>query len=164
MQRATAVLAKGSFRPETVIDRVVLDFDGRYRRRIVLNTEGNRRILLDLAHTTRMNHGDAILVEDGVVLVVAHPEPLLEISAPDRDRLTRIAWHLGNRHIPTQLLGDRLRIRFDHVIEHLIIGLGGTVIHLNEPFDPEGGAYDDQALPMHDHDGNSHHQALAHHE
>ena len=68
MQRATTVLAKGSFCPETAIDRVVLDFEGRYRRRIVLNTEGKRRILLDLAHTTRMNHGDAIVVEGGVVL------------------------------------------------------------------------------------------------
>jgi urease accessory protein len=147
MQRATQILAKGSFRPEAAIDRVVLDFEGRYRRRIVLNTDAGRRVLLDLKHATRMSDGDALETDMGMILIVAEPEHLLEITAPDRDSFVRIAWHLGNRHVPTQLLESRLRIRFDHVMENLVQGLGGTVGYVTAPFDPEGGAYDAETAP-----------------
>ena len=71
----------------------------------------------------------------------ARPEPLLEIHAHDEGELVRIAWHLGNRHLPVQLLGDRIRIRADHVIEDMVKGLGGHVDEIEAPFDPEAGAY-----------------------
>jgi urease accessory protein len=82
-----------------------------------------------------------VLDEGGIVRVQAQAEPLAEIHAHDEGDLVRIAWHLGNRHLPVQLLGDRIRIRTDHVIEAMVEGLGGHVNHVAAPFDPEAGAY-----------------------
>jgi urease accessory protein len=84
--------------------------------------------------------------------VRARPEPLLEIHAHDDAGLVRIAWHLGNRHLPVQLLGDRIRIRADHVIRDMVEGLGGHVDAIEAPFDPEAGAYAPGAGHQHDHD------------
>src|SRR5207244_9653834 len=83
--------------------------------------------------------------------VVAAPEPLIEIRGADPQHLVRIAWHLGNRHLPTQIVGKGLRIRRDHVIEAMVKGLGARVIEIEAPFDPEGGAYA-AANVAHDHD------------
>jgi urease accessory protein len=76
---------------------------------------------------------------------------LLEIHARDDGELVRIAWHLGNRHLPVQLLGDRIRIRADHVIQDMVEGLGGHVDAIEAPFDPEAGAYA-PGSGHHDHD------------
>ena len=89
-----------------------------------------------------LRSGDALALEDGrLVEVVAAPEPLLEIRCTDPLHLARVAWHLGNRHVPTQLLAKSLRIRRDHVLEEMLRGLGARVIEIEAPFDPEGGAY-----------------------
>ena len=49
----------------------------------------------------------------------------------------RLAWHLGNRHTDVQIVGDRLRIRRDHVLEEMLRGLGAHLTPLEAPFDPE---------------------------
>jgi urease accessory protein len=98
--------------------------------------------LLDLEAAVALRGGDALVLEDGrLVEVVAAPEPLLEIRGSDPLHLVRLAWHLGNRHLPTQIMGKGLRIRRDHVIEEMLKGLGARVIEIDAPFDPEGGAY-----------------------
>jgi urease accessory protein len=140
--RATGVIAAGEWESTRAIDSVLVDYDRRHRRRILLQTEGGRDILLDLPQAVRLRHGDGLVLEDGdIVAVQARPEPLAEIHAHDEGELVRIAWHLGNRHLPVQLLGDRIRIRRDHVIEEMVELLGGHVEHVEEPFDPEAGAY-----------------------
>jgi urease accessory protein len=98
--------------------------------------------LLDLASAVALRGGDALVLEDGrLVEVVAAPEPLTEIRCNDPHHLVRVAWHLGNRHLPTQIMAKGLRIRRDHVIEAMVKGLGARVIEIEAPFDPEGGAY-----------------------
>ena len=87
--------------------------------------------------------------------LAAAPEPLLEIRCRDAHHLVRVAWHLGNRHLPTQIFEDRLRIRVDHVIEDLARKLGAEVARIEAPFDPEGGAYGHGRTHGHDH-GHSH--------
>ncbi len=97
-------------------------------------------MLLDLPQAVRLRDGDGLELADGrVVRVVAQAEPLLEIHAHGPAELVRIAWHLGNRHLPVQLLGDRIRIRADHVIADMVHGLGGHAHAMDAPFDPEGG-------------------------
>ena len=114
--------------------------------------------LLDLAETTALRGGDALRLEDGrLIEIVAAPEPLAEIVATDIATMVRIAWHLGNRHLPTQLLGGKLRIRRDHVIEAMAKGLGGRVISIEAPFDPEGGAYAEADARGHGHSHGGHH-------
>ena len=133
-------------------DEVTIDFDRRHRRRIVLTTEAGREVLVDFPQAVRLRDGDGLALEGGgVVLVRARPEPLLEIHAHDAADLVRIAWHLGNRHLPVQLLEDRIRIRADHVIEAMVVGLGGHVDAIEAPFDPESGAYEVAGAAHHHH-------------
>jgi urease accessory protein len=162
MQRADKILRNGSFVPALARDRVILDFDRRHRRRAVLSTQGKHEVLLDLPEATHIRDGDALVLADSsLVLVSAEPEPLLEITAANRDVLIRIAWHLGNRHLPTQLMGASLRIRADHVIAVMVRGLGGEATSILAAFDPEGGAYQSENLHSHAKDLFSH--AASHH-
>ena len=123
-------------------DSVLLDFDARYRRRTVMRSEGGLEFLLDLERAQRLRHGDLLVLEDGRrVRVDAAPEDLADIRCPSPGGLTRIAWHLGNRHLPVMLSVERILIRRDHVIEDMVAGLGGAVMPVRAAFDPERGAY-----------------------
>jgi urease accessory protein len=163
MIRATQVKGQHRF-TEAPADTVVLDFDDRHRRRLAMTGTRGLEFLLDLEHAVALRGGDALALEDGrLVEVVAAPEPLLEIRARDPHHLVRLAWHLGNRHLPTQIMPKGLRVRRDHVIEAMVKGLGARVIEIEAPFDPEGGAYVDTGHE-HAHDSHGHaHQDDAHH-
>jgi urease accessory protein len=158
MIRATKVFASSEW-SHVATDRVVLDHDGRHRRRLSLTGEGGTEFLLDLPEAVALRDGDGLLLEDGrIVEVKAAPETLSEVRGKDPDHLLRLAWHLGNRHLPTQILGDRLLIRHDHVIDDMLRGLGATVTTVEAPFDPEGGAYGGQgAAHGHSHEHGHHH-------
>jgi urease accessory protein len=162
MLRADKVIPAGQWSGAPA-DTVVLDFDERYRRRFVMTGVGGLEFLLDLAEAAMLRGGDGLRLEDGrIVEVVAAPEPLAEIRAADALALTRVAWHLGNRHLQTELLPKALRIRRDPVVEAMAEGLGARVIPLEAPFNPEGGAYvkaEASAAKPHDHD---HHQDHGH--
>ena len=106
------------------MDTVTLAYLDRHRRRIRLVADSGRAYLLDLPRAHHLVEGDG-----------------LEIETRDGADLLRIAWHLGNRHLPVQIAGERLRIRADHVIAKMVAGLGGWVRELEAPFDPEIGAY-----------------------
>ncbi len=141
MIRATRVLGQHRW-SEAPADTVVLDFDDRHRRRMAMTGTRGLEFLLDLEDATMLRGGDALVLEDGrLIEVVAAPEPLAEIRGADPHHLIRVAWHLGNRHLPTQIMPKALRIRRDHVIEAMVKGLGARVIEIEAPFDPEGGAY-----------------------
>lgn len=153
MRRIHAVEAPDAGTPD---DAVRLDHDQRTRRRIVYTTKAGRPILLDMLRPVRLKDGDLLRIEDGsLVRVEATPEPLLEIHAHSTAELVRIAWHLGNRHLPTQLVpgldGGTLRIRHDHVIAEMVDGLGGHCHAILAPFDPEGGAYESGSSGHHHH-------------
>ena len=140
--RAETVLPAGTWDAASEIDQVLIDFDRRHRRRLLLRTEQGREVLLDLPQAVRLRHGDGLKLNAGrVVRVCAKPEPLLEIHAHDDGDMMRIVWHLGNRHLPVQLIRDRIRIRADHVIREMVEGLGGHIDEIEAPFDPEPGAY-----------------------
>jgi urease accessory protein len=139
--RCVEILPAGSWDTLREIDRVLIDYDRRFRRRIVLATVLGAEVLIDLPQAVRLRDGDGLLVESGVIRVCAQAEDLMEIHAHDDGELIRIAWHLGNRHLPVQLLDDRIRIRADHVIAEMVEGLGGHVDLISAPFDPEAGAY-----------------------
>jgi urease accessory protein len=159
--RAGSVLPAGQWEDAREIDHVLVDYDRRHRRRILLRTEGGRDVLLDLPHAARLRHGDGLQLDDGgIVRVAARPERLAEIHAHDAGELVRIAWHLGNRHLPVQLLGERIRIRTDHVIEEMVELLGGHVEHVQAAFDPESGAY--AGGHSHSHDDDDHGLAHSH--
>jgi urease accessory protein len=141
MIRATRVQGQHRW-SQPPADTVVLGFDDRHRRRMAMTGTRGLEFLLDLENAVALRGGDALVLDDGrLVEVVAAPEPLAEIRCNDPQHLVRVAWHLGNRHLPTQIMAKGLRIRRDHVIEAMVKGLGARVIEIEAPFDPEGGAY-----------------------
>ncbi len=131
-------------------DRVVLTYEYRHRRRITLTSEKGEEFLLNLASVPDLKDGDGLLLSNGkTIQVVAAAEDLMEISCPDPLRFARIAWHLGNRHLPTEIAPNLFRIHADHVIADMARGLGAKVALVQAPFNPEGGAYAE--AETHDH-------------
>ncbi len=162
MLHAHSVVPSGAWSGEPA-DTVVLDYDERYRRRVAMTGVRGLGFLLDLPEAVMLRAGDGLKLEDGrIVEVVAAPESLIEIRAADAAALTRIAWHLGNRHLPTELMRKSLRIRRDAVIEEMARGLGGAVVAIEAPINPEGGAYVRAPAHGHGHDHDDDHDH-AHH-
>lgn len=158
LPRATRVATPGSF---TADAEVMLDFDDRFRRRKRYVTAGGIPFVLDLAEAQVLREGDGLILDDGrVILVRAAEEPLVEIRAASAAEMIRLAWHLGNRHLPAELQEARILIREDHVIEHMLRGLGAQIQKVRAPFNPEGGAYGEHNRSAHQHhhdDGHHHH-------
>lgn len=153
MQRAIDVKPSGHWTP-TGERSVTLPFDERHRRRIRMTDDQGAAFLLDLADARLLADGDGLVLEDGGVIAVrAAPEPVADIECADAVTAARIAWHIGNRHTPMQVLADgRLRIHDDHVMVHMVEGLGARVTRRRAPFEPEGGAYASGHSQGHGHD------------
>lgn len=142
MKRALEVVRAGHWPTQDRTDTVTLLFDDRYRRRLRMLGDGGLDFLLDLAEPVVLRGGDGLRLEEGgFVEVKAAEENLVEIRGRDAAAFARLAWHLGNRHLPTQIDANRILIRDDHVIVDMLKGLGAEVRAVREPFDPEGGAY-----------------------
>ena len=162
LPRVEEILHSGEWAEEPV-DRVVLDYDDRFRRRIVLCGQRGTRLLLDLPEPQLLMDGDGLRLDTGeIVAVEAASEKLAEITCRGKRELVRVAWHLGNRHLPTQLMDGKLRIREDHVIIDMVEKLGATARRVEAPFQPEGGAYGHGQVHGHDH-GHSHSHSHSHH-
>ena len=177
MIRANFISARGAWHAKPA-DTVVLDFEERHRRRVAMTGVRGLEFLLDLPEAVVLRHGDALVLEDGrLVEVVAAPEPLAEIRIGEPRDLARMAWHLGNRHLPVQIMANRIRIRRDPVIEDMARKLGGKIALIEGPFEPEGGAYAPEPEPTpepahvhgpgcghdhHDHHGHDDHAHKAH--
>ena len=143
-------------------DRVVLTYEYRHCRRITLTSEKGEEFLLNLAAVPDLKDGDGLLLSNGkTIQVVSAPEDLMEISCPDPLRFARIAWHLGNRHLPTEIAPNVFRIHADHVIGDMARGLGAKVALVQAPFNPEGGAYAEAETHDHEH-GHGHEHEHVH--
>jgi urease accessory protein len=149
-----------------VIDTVILTPEQRRAPRgSVMGVKGTR-VTFDLGEPVALRAGDLLQLDDGnLIEVVAEPEPLIEARAKDLTALARLAWHLGDRHVPVQLFANRLRVRRDPAIEALLARLGAKVVAIEAPFDPEGGAYvaSAHAHHHHGHDHDHRHHDHDHH-
>jgi len=132
---------------------VTLSYAERCRRRIQMADDGGAPFLLNLPRAVRLSDGDGLMLEEGGWLrVVAGPEPLVEAKAVNAQHLARLAWHIGNRHVPAEIVdGFRLRIVVDSVLEAMLRQLGAEVRRIEAPFAPEGGAYGPLAIVGHGH-------------
>lgn len=181
MKRATRMVHSGHWPDERAVGRVTLTYDDRHRRRMRLRTEEGMDFLLDLERAALLRDGDGLQLDDGSwVAVAAAPEDVVDVRGETPRATARLAWHLGNRHLPVQILDDgAIRFRFDHVIAEMVTGLGGAVERKSAPFTPEGGAYGDGTGGGHHHGhghthshshshseshGHSHHHDHHHHE
>ncbi len=153
MRRAIEHIPAGQTSAAELRGTVTLAFADRHRRRFRLMDDAGEPFLLDLPHAVRLGDGDFLRLADGGVIVVrAADEPVMTVTCAGPVASARMAWHIGNRHTPMQVLKDgRLRIIDDHVLREMIIGLGGVVEAEIAPFDPERGAYHGLGGNAHEH-------------
>ena len=151
MLRATSRLSADHGRG-IPFDLIVLAADERRIRRKLLTLTHGDEVLVDFPEATTLENRDVLVLEDGrLVEIIAADEYVYEITARDSEHLAKLAWHLGNRHLPAQIEKGRIIIARDHVIKDMLIGLGATVTEVSEPFFPEHGAYHG-----HSHGDNTH--------
>lgn len=139
---------------------VTLTFDDRFRRRVKLTDDQGEDFLLDLADAHRLGDGDILVLEGGGgITVIAALEPVIDIQCASPSHAAQIAWHLGNRHTPVQILENGvIRIRRDHVLKEMARKLGAVAVERSAPFSPERGAYDGGGS------GHEHHHHHHHHD
>ncbi|MFI4961053.1 MAG: urease accessory protein UreE [Hyphomicrobiales bacterium] len=160
MPRAISVLAAADRHGRPVIDTAILDYAQRSAQKITVTGVKGGAFEIDLQQPARLRTDDLLLLDDGgLVEVVAAPEPLIEARAANVAALSRLAWHLGDRHVPVQVLPNRIRARRDAAIEALLKSLGAKVAMIEAPFEPEGGAY----ASSHGHDHDHAHDHHGHH-
>lgn len=169
MIRANFISSKGAWQA-TAADTIVLDYEGRHRRRVTMTGTRGTEFLLDLPEAVVLRGGDALVLEDGrLIEIVAAPEELAEVRCDDPRQLARVAYHIGNRHVQAEIMDNRLRMRRDHVLEDMVRGLGAKVSHIEAPFEPDTGAYEPVVHAKHahkdhahDHHGHDHHDHKGH--
>ncbi len=143
MRRAIDVVPNGGWDVGDASATVTLAFDDRHRRRLTLTDDAGAPFLLDFDRPRLLGDGDGlVLAEGGIIAVRAAAEPVADARASNAAALARLAWHIGNRHAPVQVLDEgALRIRDDAVLVTMLEGLGAQIRRHVAPFAPEGGAY-----------------------
>ena len=151
MIRATTVQSRDH--AFDVADTITLDEMQRHRRRMAMVSDHGIAFLLDLPETVRLREGDGIGLDDGRFLKVrAKDEPLYVVRGSNATHLLTLAWHLGNRHQAAQICADHLFIRREPVLKDMLEGLNASVVEIDGPFDPEGGAYGGAHNDHHEHE------------
>jgi urease accessory protein len=143
MRRAVSHHRAGDWAADKEMASVTLPFEERHRRRVRLTDDAGEPFLLDLEHAVMLGDGDGLALEGGGVIAVrAAEEAVYDIRCRDSVHAARVAWHIGNRHTPLQVLPDGgLRMLRDHVLRDMVEGLGAEVTETVAPFAPESGAY-----------------------
>jgi len=168
MPRVVRVVGASAREGARRIDSVILGAGERRIQTAQLTGVNGTTILLMLPEPVLLRMGDTLELDDGSsVEVVVEPEPLIEVRGNDLTHLARLAWHLGDRHVPVQVLANRLRLRRDAALEAMLGALGARTAAIEAPFDPEGGAYAPQAGGGHHdhaHDHHDHAHCHGHHD
>jgi len=148
--RAKLKIPRSAYKLE-VRGQLRLPFESRQKSRLRTKLVSGEEVGLMLPRGEILRGGDLVTASDGrVIEVVSEPEKLLHIQS---DSLAKVAYHLGNRHVPVQVGEGFLRIAEDHVLEEMLVKLGAKVSHIEAPFEPEAGAY---AGGHHQHDEMGH--------
>lgn len=119
-----------------------LSYDGRQKSRFRHTLPDGTEVVVMLPRGETLRDGDALQSDEGVVFgVVAKPEPVSVVHTMDALLLSRASYHLGNRHMPLQILPNELRYPHDHVLDDMLKQLGLNPTFEQLPFEPESGAY-----------------------
>ncbi|MBK7794190.1 MAG: urease accessory protein UreE [Betaproteobacteria bacterium] len=137
-----------------------LPFELRQKTRLRTVLTNGEEVGLFLPRGSVLRDGECLEAADGrVIRVVAADEALTEAGCADAALLARVAYHLGNRHVPVQVGPGWLRFAADPVIAAMVRGLGASLRDVVAPFEPEGGAYGGGA---HQHTGEALHRGVIH--
>jgi urease accessory protein len=177
MPRTQKVLAKGEPRGE-IADTLLLKFDDRRKQQGFVFGGKGTCIEFDFPEAPRLRTDDLLLLDDGrLAEVVADIEPVIEVRAKDFAAVARLVLTLGNRHVPVQILPNRIRLQKLPEIEALVAEHGLAGVEVSAPFEPDDDAHGHDHGHHHHHDhghsdddhGHSHHdhghdhQGHAHH-
>ncbi len=170
MPRAIEVIPAARRPADAAADALILPYERRQARKGEATGTRGTHVAFDFAETVRLRTDDVLRLDDGTLVeIVAEPEPLVEARSADLASLARLAWRLGDRHVPVQVLANRLRIRADAALEAMLEASGARLTRIDAPFEPEGGAYDSagdrhaHAHGHHGHDRHGYHHAHDHH-
>jgi len=150
MTMLTAKLASGA--QGEVQDQLLLVFELRQKRLFFAALVSGEEVALKLPRGATLRGGDLLLASDGrVIEVIAAAERVVHVECSTPSELARVAYHLGNRHVPVQVGDGFLRIGENHVLEEMLRGLGAELTIIEAPFEPESGAYAAGAHAQADH-------------
>jgi len=150
-------MATGFADAQARVDEILeLPFERREKSRFRAVLLSGELIGISMPPGTLLRHGTRLKLDDGrVVAVEAQLETLLEVRAQDAQDLARIAYHVGNRHVPLQIGDACLWLLPDHVLRAMVLRLGGLVQEVQAAFEPESGAYGHSHV-HHQHDDQGH--------
>jgi urease accessory protein len=161
LPRVTQVAPRGDWPAENAVATLTLAYADRNLRRRRLGADDGTAVLLDLPRPRLLAGGDGLDLGGGRWIAVrAAEEPVIEARADGPAALARLAWHVGNRHTPAQVLDGALRLQDDPVLADMLAGLGAEVVRTTAPFEPEPGAYAHGRhghAPEHEHKGGHEH-------
>jgi urease accessory protein len=163
MPLATKILRAGEARLGGAAGTLILNFDQRQTKQGFFFTGTGTCIEFAFAEPPALATDDALVLDDGSLIeIVADAESVIEARIPDPAMLARLAWLLGNRHLPVQIFANRLRMRPNADMEAVLAGIGIKARALVAPFEPDGAQL---AASAHSHDhphGQEHHHAHDH--
>ena len=138
MQTSFKIIAQNEKKQE-IFDNITLTYEERFIRRKKLTTDNGTNFLVNLSETISVDENNFFELDNGnLIKVLSKKENLIEVTG---ENIKQIIWHLGNRHLPTQIEESRVLIHDDAVILDMILKLKGNVRKVFEKFNPEGGAY-----------------------
>ncbi len=149
-------IVRGAYKLE-IKGSIELPFETRQKSRFKATLVSGEEVGVMLPRGEILRGGDLVTTSDGRIIgVVAQPEKVLHVEAATSAALAKIAYHLGNRHVPVEVGDGYLRLGDDHVLERMLGGLGARVSRITAPFEPEAGAYggaghEHGAAKIHDH-------------
>lgn len=165
MPRTQKILPKGATNPAPageVVDTVLLKFDDRRMQQGFVFGGKGTCIEFDFPERPSLRTDDLLVLDDGkLVEVVADIEPLLEVRTKDFAALARLVLTLGNRHIPVQILANRIRLQKKPELSQLVAEYGLAGVDIATPFEPDDDAHWHSHDHRHDHEHD--HDHLGHH-
>ena len=122
-----------------ISDFISLSYEERFLRRKRLISDNGLEFLVNLPKTKSLSQEQSFKLDNGkLIMIKSKKEKLIQVTG---DNLMHLIWHIGNRHIPCEIKKNKIFIQNDRVIEDMIKKLGGNVKHVEQTFNPEGGAY-----------------------
>ncbi|EJC2008077.1 urease accessory protein UreE [Escherichia coli] len=139
--------------PAQTTASVTLPVDMRVKSRIKVTLNDGRQAGLLLPRGLLLRDGDILSNEKGdeFIKVIAADEAVSVVRCADPFMLAKACWHLGNRHVPLQIMPGELRYHHDHVLDDMLRQFGLDVDFAHLPFEPEAGAYASKSH-AHNHD------------